>query len=274
MTLIVEANGAKIPAVGLGTWQLSGKTGTRAIAKALEVGYRHLDTAAMYENERDVGEALRASGVPREEVFVTTKVWTDSIGHGPLQRSAEASLKRLKLDHVDLLLIHWPNPAIPLADSIRALCEVKERGLARHIGVSNFTVTLLDKAVKLSSEPLVTNQVEYHPFLDQSKVLAGCRRHGMSVTAYCPLARGRVFASKVMAEIATAKGRTVSQIATRWLIQQPGVIAIPRTEKLDRIEENFQVFDFTLSEEEMDRISGLADRSARVVDFDFSPAWD
>lgn len=269
----IQANGATIPVIGFGTWELKGRSCQHAVECALATGYRHIDTAAMYDNERDVGAGLKNSGVPREEVFVTTKVWSDSIGYGPLQRSAEASLKRLGLDHVDLLLIHWPNAAIPLAESMRALCEVKTRGLARHIGVSNFTVRLIEEAVALSSEPIVTNQIEYHPFLDQAKVLAACRRHGISITAYCPLARGRVFASDVLSDIARRKGRTVSQIALRWLVQQ-GVIAIPRSARPERIRENFAVFDFALSEEEMQRIADLGERKERVVNLSWAPNWD
>ena len=270
----VKANGADIPVIGLGTWQLNGAGARRAIETALDVGYRHIDTAAMYDNESDVGAGLKASPVPREDVFVTTKVWPDNIGDGPLQRSAEASLRRLGLDYVDLLLIHWPNAEIPLKDSIRALCEVKTRGLARHIGVSNFPVKLIEEAVQLASEPIATNQIEYHVFLDQAKIIAACRKHGIAVTAYCPLARGRVFESEVLKEIAEAKGRTVSQVATRWLVQQAGVIAIPRSAKPERIKQNIEVFDFELTDADLKRIAAVSDRRERIVNLGFAPAWD
>jgi diketogulonate reductase-like aldo/keto reductase len=270
----VNANGPEIPALGFGTWQLYGDECQRTVELALEVGYRHIDTAQMYDNEREVGAALKASRVPREEIFLTTKVQRTRIGKGELQTSVEESLERLDQDYADLILVHWPNPDIPLRETMAALADIRERGLTRHVGVSNFTVRLIEQAVKLSDVPLVNNQVEYHPFLDQSKVLATCRKHGISLTAYCPLARGRVFESKVLAEIAEEKGRTVSQIVTRWLIQQEGVIAIPRTSKPGRVVENFQIDGFELSAAEMARIFQLNEHRQRVVNLAWSPAWD
>jgi diketogulonate reductase-like aldo/keto reductase len=224
----VSSNGAEIPAIGFGTWDLRGRTCEACVDCALGTGYRHVDTAAMYDNERDVGRAIRASSVPREEIFLTTKVWPDCAGDGALQRSVEVSLKRLGLGHADLVLIHWPSPHTPVAETMRALCDVKARGLARHIGVSNFTAPLLDEAVACSDEPIVTNQVEYHPFLDQLAVLEACRRHGVSLTAYSPLAKGSVFDDAVLSEIGRAHGKSAGQVALRWLIQQDSVIAIPR----------------------------------------------
>ena len=188
---VVEANGARIPSVGLGTWDLRGRVCARIVEQALRLGYRHIDTAEMYGNEREVGEGLRASGVPRADVFITTKVWQDHLSPPELERATKESLARLRLPEVDLLLIHWPNPRIPLAETIGALCRMKQAGFARHIGVSNFTAPLIDQAVRLADEPLVNNQIEWHPYLDQSKVVAASRRHGLSVTAYSPIARGR-----------------------------------------------------------------------------------
>jgi 2,5-diketo-D-gluconate reductase B len=161
------------------------------VEQALRLGYRHFDTAEMYDNEREVGEGLRACGVPRQDVFITTKVWQDHLAPREFERATKASLAKLRLSEVDLLLIHWPNPRIPLADTMGALCRMKREGLTRHIGVSNFTVTLVAQAVKLSTEPLVTNQIEWHPYIDQSAVVEASRRHGLSVTAYSPIARGR-----------------------------------------------------------------------------------
>jgi 2,5-diketo-D-gluconate reductase B len=188
---IIEANGARIPAFGLGTWDLRGRTCVRMVNEALRLGYRHVDTAEMYDNEPEVGEGLRASGVAREEVFITTKVWSSHLAARDLERAAEQSLTKLKLADVDLLLIHWPNPRIPLAETIPALCTMKTRGLTRHIGVSNFTPPLVNEAVRLASELLVTDQIEWHPFIDQAETRATCRRHGLSVTAYSPIAKGR-----------------------------------------------------------------------------------
>ena len=189
-TPVIEANGARIPVIGLGTWDLRGRTCARMVEQALRLGYRHVDTAEMYDNEREVGEGLRASGIARAEVLITTKVWQDHLAPREFERATKESLAKLRLSEVDLLLIHWPNPRIPLADTIGALCRAKREGLARHIGISNFTVDLVAQAVKLATEPLVTNQIEWHPYIDQSKVVDACRRHGLSVTAYSPIARG------------------------------------------------------------------------------------
>ncbi|MFQ5566723.1 MAG: aldo/keto reductase [Paracoccaceae bacterium] len=271
----VNANGADIPAIGLGTWTLNGAAATRLVAGAIRAGYRHVDTAAMYDNEAAVGAGLRASGVPRDEIFLTTKVWPSDIADGALQRSIEASLKRLKVDRVDLALIHWPSRTIPLADSIRALNEVKDRGLARHIGVSNFTVALLDEAVALSRHKLACNQVEYHPFLSQDRVLAACRRHGVALVSYCPLARGaELFPEPAIAAAAARHGRTPAQIVLRWQVQQEGVAAIPRSSNPERIAENLQVFDFSLEADEMAAINALGARRYRICNFEFSPDWD
>jgi diketogulonate reductase-like aldo/keto reductase len=266
---LVDANGAAIPAIGLGTWQLRDEACTEAVRWGLEAGYRHVDTAAMYENEEAVGEGLRASGLPREAVFVTTKVWPSDLRPGDLQRSAEASLRRLGLSRVDLLLIHWPNLEIPLKDSIGALNDAKRRGLARHIGVSNFSAKLLEEAVRLSAEPLVANQCEYHPYLDQSRVRDACRRHGLAFTSYCPLGKGGLTRDPVIQGIADRHGRTPAQVVLRWHVQQPGTIAIPKSGNKDRIAQNLDVFDFSLEADEMARISGLARPDGRMV----SPGW-
>ncbi len=271
---LVEAHGAKIPAIGLGTWQLSGETCTRAVIAALECGYRHVDTAKMYGNESEVGEGLKSAGVPRDQVFVTTKVWRDDLHDGDLQRSAEGSLKRLGLDKLDLLLIHWPNRNIPVSESIKALCETRARGLSRHIGVSNFPVALLEQALAIASEPIVTNQCEYHPWLDQTKVLAACRKHGISFTSYCPLGRGEGPRDPAIKKIADKHGKTPSQVLLRWHIQQPDVIAIPRSGTPAHIAENIAITDFELSADEMRAISAMAREDGRIVDFDWAPDWD
>ena len=270
---VIEANGARIPIVGLGTWQLSGKTCTRIVDEALRLGYRHIDTAAMYGNEAEVGEGLRASGLKRDEVFLTTKVWSDDLREKDLRRSLEQSLKKLRLPFVDLILIHWPNSRIPLAETLGAMAKAKRDGLARHVGVSNFTVALVEEAVRLSPEPLVNNQIELHPYIDGSKVIASCRRHGLSVTAYCPIARGSAAADKVLARIGKAHGKTAAQVSLRYLVQR-GIVVIPRTSKVERLQENFAIFDFALSEREMSEIAGLARRGGRVVEWSGSPAWD
>ncbi len=272
---VVEANGARIPLIGLGTWELRGRTCARVVEQALRLGYRHIDTAEIYENERDVGEGLHAAGVRRNDVFVTTKIWPSHFAPRELERAARECLARLRLSDVDLLLLHWPNPQVPLSETIGALCKVKRDGLARHIGISNFTVTLIEDAVKSSSEPLVCDQIEYHPFLDQSKVIAACRAHGMAVVAYSPIARGAVRNDKVLARIAAAHKKTAVQVCLRFLVQQD-VVVIPRTSKLERLSENAAIFDFKLSDEDMNEIAALARRDGRIVDWAYSgrPNWD
>lgn len=271
----IDANGANIPAIGLGTWTLKGEDCADLVTHALEIGYRHLDTAAMYGNEADVGEGLRRTGIARNEVFLTTKVWWTDLAAADFHRSVEQSLERLKLDDVDLLLIHWPNPDIPLGETIEALNQARSDGMTRHIGVSNFPTGLLSEALALSDAPLVANQVEHHPYLDQSKVHAACAKAGMAMTSYCPLARGGdLFAEPAVANAAAAHGKTPGQVVLRWHVQQDGVVAIPRTTRKQRLAENLDIFDFALTGAEMAAISALRSSNARICDFDFSPQWD
>ena len=271
----VTGNGAQIPAIGLGTWTLRDDAATKLVAGALEAGYRHIDTATAYENEAAVGAGLRVSGVPRDEIFLTTKIWPPDLAAGDLQRSVEGSLKRLGVDQVDLVLIHWPSKTVPLAESIAALNEVRARGLARNIGVSNFTVALVEAAVVLSEHPLACNQVEHHPFLNQDRVMAACRKHGLAVVSYCPLARGtELFAQGPVSEAAARHGKTPAQVVLRWHVQQDGVAAIPRSSHPDRIRENLEVFDFALDAGEVAAIDTLRPRALRICDFEFSPEWD
>jgi 2,5-diketo-D-gluconate reductase B len=258
MTPKITSSGAEIPVLGFGTWELRGTTAARAVEEALDIGYRHLDTAAMYGNEVEVGAGIRANGTPRDEIFITTKVWPNDAGDGPFQRSAEASCKRLKVDEVDLLLIHWPSATVPLKEQIFTLCDAKKRGFARYVGVSNFDVDMIEQAVRFSDEPLVTNQIEHHPWIDQSAVFSACARHGISITSYSPIGKGRRLHDPVLVEIARARGKTPAQIVLRWQIQLPMNIAIPRSSKRTRIAENFDIFDFSLTSEDMRRISALA----------------
>src|SRR5882672_2119596 len=274
-THVVEAHGARIPLVGLGTWDLRGRTCARLAEQALRLGYRHVDTAELYENEREVGEGLHASGVKRDEVFITTKVWPSHFAPRELERSAKESLVRLRLPEVDLLLLHWPNPQIPLSETLPALCKLKRMGLARHIGVSNFTVALIEEAVRLSPEPLVCNQVEMHVFLDQSQVIEVCRRHGMAVVAYSPIARGGVKNAGALARIGKPHGKSAAQVSLRFLVQQE-IVVIPRTSKIERLSENMAIFDFELSADEMAEIASLAHGDGRIVDYAYSGTtkWD
>jgi len=269
-----HVHGIEIPVLGLGTWRLSGRACQTAVAAALAFGYRHIDTATAYGNEAEVGSALRGSPLDRRDLFVTTKVWRDDLNTAALLRSAEESLARLGLEYVDLLLIHWPNAQIPLAETIAALCDAKRKGLTRSIGVSNFPVALLAQAWQVTSEPLVVNQCEYHPGLDQSALLSACRMHKMAFTSYCPLGRGQLFSEPVIDDIATAHRKSPAQVMLRWHIQQPDVIAIPKSTAPARLEENVNIFDFGLSDTEMAAISALRRTNSRTVNPAWAPNWD
>jgi 2,5-diketo-D-gluconate reductase B len=270
----INANGTKVPQIGLGTWPMKGAECKDAIAAALEFGYRHIDTAQMYDNEGDVGAAIAASDIDREQIFLTTKIWPDNFRAADFADAVDRSLDRLGMEYVDLLLLHWPSPEIPLAETIEALNRAHQAGQARAIGVSNFTVRLIEEAVLLSGAKLALNQVEYHPFLTQAPVLQVCRRHGLAVAAYCPLARGRGAQDPVISGIARRMGRSAEQVALRWLVQQ-GVIAVPKSATRSRIAENFDVFSFSLTEADMARISGCAEPAGRIVSMaPVAPDWD
>jgi 2,5-diketo-D-gluconate reductase B len=273
MMQFVDANSAKIPSIGLGTWELRGRACARIVEQAVRLGYRHIDTAQIYENEREVGDGLRASGVRRDDVFVTTKIWTNHFAPHDLERSAKESLVRLRMPEVDLLLLHWPNPHVPLAETMGALARAKRMGLTRHIGVSNFTVALVEEAIAACPEPLVCDQVEYHPYLDQTKVREACAKNGMGLVAYSPIAKGKIKNDAVLSRIGRTHRKSPAQICLRWLVQQ-NVSAIPRTSRIERLSENIDIFDFELAEEEMDQIFKLASPGGRITDFGFAPKWD
>jgi diketogulonate reductase-like aldo/keto reductase len=270
---IVEAKGAKIPIVGLGTWDVRGRDCVRIVAQAAALGYRHFDTAQLYNNEREVGEGVRLSGIKRSDFFITTKVAPSNLSPRELERSVKDSIGALRLGEIDLLLLHWPNKEVPLSETLAALCRMKEQGFARHVGVSNYTVALLDEANRLATEPLVCNQIEAHPFLDQSKVIAATRKHGMAVVAYSPIARGGAKGDETLTRIGKAHGKSAAQVSLRWLVQQ-GIVVIPRTSKVERLAENIDVFDFQLTAADMKEIAGLAHPRGRIVDWAWSPQWD
>lgn len=275
MSDFVSANGAKIPRIGMGTWPLAGDQAVDLISHALNIGYRHLDTAARYANEVEVGQAIRLSALPRADLFVTTKVWPTELSAAAFRKSVEDSLTRLATDYVDLLLIHWPNPAIPLEESIGALNAAASDGLARHIGVSNFPPQLFEQAVSISRLPLVANEVERHPYLHQPKIYNACRRAGAALIAYSPFARGKLlFSEPAIAEAAEAHRATPGQIVLRWNIQSEGVVAVPRTMNRERLAENLAVTRFELSADEMKAIDRLAERNLRVVNFEYVTSWD
>lgn len=257
---------AHMPALGLGTWELRGRTCRRAVRHALQIGYRHVDTAAMYENEHEVGQGIRDSGVARNDIFLTTKLGMTQQRRADVIASAEGSLRHLETDYVDLLLIHWPRPEVPLAETLEALTSLVEAGKARHIGVSNFPSALLREAASLA--PVACNQVEYHPFLSQRTVLATARELEIAVVAYSPLAAGRVVRDKTLRAMGKRLGKSAAQIALRWLIQQEGVGALTRSTRRSRRKASLAALDFTLAPEDMAAVSALA-RGERF----FAPDW-
>jgi len=241
------------------------------VRDALAIGYRHIDTARAYDNEREVGRGLQAGGIPRAELFLTTKIWREEYAPDVLRRGAEESLENLQVSCVDLLLLHWPNPDFPLEHTLGALADLRDDGLIRHFGVSNFPAGLLDEALKLA--PVFADQVEFHPFLGQDALLELAVESDFMVTGYSPLARGKVPEDPALNEIAEAHGKTAGQVALRWLLDQPQVCAIPKASSHERRLENFDVFDLRLSDEERARIDALP-KDQREIDPGFAPDWD
>lgn len=271
----VSANGARIPSLGLGTYGMRGESLSSIVAAGVRAGFRHIDTAQIYANEADVGLGVAESGVPRSEVFLTTKVWVSNYSPDRLGPSVDESLRKFRTDYIDLLLLHWPSSAVPLADQLGALNAVVHAGKVRHIGVSNFNRTLMKQALALSGQGLVTNQFEYHPYLDQRPLVSATREAGLAVTAYCGMAVGRVFSNPLLRAIARRHQRGVAQVVLRWLVQQEGVIALSRTTRLDRLSENAAVFDFELTQSEMAAIFTLVRPGSRIVNPpDLAPVWD
>lgn len=262
--------GTQVPALGFGTWQLEEGDCTEGVRHALELGYRHIDTAQIYGNEAEVGAGMASSDVSREDVWLTTKVWYEKASAEAVKRSTEESLRKLRTEYVDLLLFHWPNDATPMEETLGAMDELRERGLTRHIGVSNFTPTHLKRALAIA--PVAAIQVEYHPFLAQEPLLALCREHGLMLTAYSPLARGGVLEDSTLTEIGERHGKSAAQVTLRWLVDQPQVSAVPKAASAEHRKANLAL-DFELSDEERKAIDGLA-RGERVIDPDFGPDWE
>jgi 2,5-diketo-D-gluconate reductase B len=250
-----EIKGEKIPSLGLGTWRLSGQECVRAVERALAFGYRHIDTAQMYANEGEVGRGVRNSGVDREKIFLVTKVSTSSFSHDNVLRSTHGSLKKLGTEYVDLLLMHWPNPSVPLGETLGAMTELQEEGSVKHVGVSNFPPSMVQEATRYAT--VFCNQVEYHPYRAQDQLLGQAREMDYLLTAYSPVAKGRVSRDVPLKEIGEAYGKTPAQVALRWLIQQEKVAAIPKAASEDHLRSNFDIFDFELSSDEMERIFAL-----------------
>lgn len=269
----ITAQDLRMDKLGLGTWRMRGAACRSAVEQALALGYRHLDTAEMYGNEDAVGAAIAAAGVPRGALHVTTKVWWEHLSPDGIKRALAASLKALRLDYVDLYLIHWPAPGMDLPASLETLMAVREAGWVRHIGVSNFPTALLRRAVEEVRAPIVCDQVEYHVLLDQSAVLDYARAKGLFVTAYCPLAQGRLAEHPVLAEIGRKHGASPAQIALKWLLDQPGVAAIPKAARRESQSANLAAFEVTLDDADRAAIAALP-KDQRCVNPGFAPAWD
>ncbi len=267
----IQTGETKIPSLGFGTYQITGETCKKVVADAIGLGYRHIDTAQMYDNEEAVGQGIKTAGADREDLFLTTKIWYTDLQKDKLTKAAEESLHKLQTEYVDLLLIHWPSREIPLEETLEAMMQLQEIGKTRHIGVSNFTVPLLEKVVKIA--PVVCNQVEHHPYLDQSPVLDFVRAHNMFLTSYCPIAKGKVMEDKTLKDIAEKYNKSPVQVAIRWLVQLEKVAAIPKASSPEHRKQNFEIFDFSLNEEEMGRISGLQGNH-RIISPAWAPEWD
>jgi diketogulonate reductase-like aldo/keto reductase len=271
----ITVKNVTVPALGFGTWALSGNAAYQATRMVLELGYRHIDTAQIYGNEAEIGRAIRDSGLPRAEIFLTTKIAPSNLRKADVRRSHEESLRRLGLDQVDLLLIHWPNSSIPLGETLEALSALRDAGKTRAIGVSNFTVALLRETIERHGADIICNQVEYHPFLPQRRLLETMRRYGLMLTAYAPLARGRVFRDEALTAIGKKYGKSPGQVALRWLLDQEKVSAIPKAGRREHAAANIAIFDFQLAPEDRATIDNLAGDADRMVEWaGYTPRWD
>jgi 2,5-diketo-D-gluconate reductase B len=264
--------GLEVPEIGLGTYKLHDRECSQIVRKALDIGYRHIDTAQMYKNERAIAEALNVSNVPREDIFLSTKIWHTNLEADDVLQSTEETLRQLDTPYVDLLMIHWPNDQYDLRATIESMLVLRDQGKAMNIGVSNFPLDLLTKVKEEIRAPIFCNQVEFHPFIDQLDLLDYAIENDIMITAYSPLAQGKVMENEDLQEIAEKYGKSPAQISLRWLIEQENVVAIPKASSEEHLRENFDVFDFYLEDEDFERIDQL-EKSMRLVDPSFAPDW-
>lgn len=267
------AQGIDVPEIGLGTYRLYGKECKKVVSEALDIGYRHIDTAQMYKNENEIGDAIYSSKIDREDLFITTKVWHTNLDHDDLLQSVEESLKQLRSHYVDALLIHWPNEQYPLEQTLEAMMVLKDQGKAQSIGISNFPMGLTKKVIEDLRIPIFANQVEFHPFIDQFDLLDYTYDNDFLVMAYSPLAQGKVLDNDFLKEIGSNHGKSAAQVSLRWLIEQENVVAIPKASSREHLEENIDIFDFELTDEEFEAIDNL-DKNLRIVNPTFAPKWD
>lgn len=251
-----EIQSEKVPALGLGTYQLTGRDCARAVEQALSIGYRHIDTAQMYGNENEVGQAMQSSGVERGEIFLTTKIWPSDFAHDRAIEKTHDSLKKLRTEYVDLLLMHWPSSSIPHQETLEAMRELQDEGKVRHVGVSNFSPRQVEDAARHAT--IFCNQVEYNAGRRQDAILEQAQEMDYLLAAYKPIARGAILNNATLEEIGESHGKSTAQVALRWLTQQEKVCAIPKATSDAHLKSNFEVFDFELTDDEMKRIGGLA----------------
>ncbi len=269
--ILREIQGTTVPALGFGTWQIDGRACQEAVEAALAMGYRHIDTAQVYENEAQVGAGLEAAAVPRGDIFLTTKVWMSQLTPEKVRSSTAESLEKLRTDYVDLLLVHWPNADVPLEQSLEAMFQLKQDGRTKHVGVSNFPTALVDRA--LNVDRIFCNQVEFHPFLNQEKLRRQAEEHDFLLTAYSPLARGKVLKNESLEEIGEKHGKSAAQVTLRWLLQQEHVAVIPKASNDKHRRANLDVFDFELTAADMQAVQNL-DAGRRLINPGWSPQWD
>eukprot|EP00003_Mantamonas_plastica_P024248 TRINITY_DN4489_c0_g2_i1.p1 TRINITY_DN4489_c0_g2~~TRINITY_DN4489_c0_g2_i1.p1 ORF type:complete len:270 (+),score=41.11 TRINITY_DN4489_c0_g2_i1:740-1549(+) len=264
-----------LPGIGMGTFRLRGNTAREAVKSALSLGYRHIDTAQMYDNEAEVGDGITSSGIPRREIFITTKIWHDQLHASDLINSLHDSLARLKTDHVDLALIHWPSPddKVPMEEYLGALRDAQREGLTEHIGISNFTCTQMDKAVEILGDTrILTNQVEVHPFLANKKVVEHARALDITVTGYMPLAVGKVMEDETLIRIAQERNISPAQVAIAWVASR-GIVPIPSSTRPAHLKANLDALMLELTDDEIQAINAL-DRGERIANPGFAPDWD
>lgn len=269
----IKTQGVDIPRLGFGTFRMPGGDSQPAVESAIALGFRHIDTAAMYENEAAVGAALAASGIKREQLFVTTKVWHDQLAPDALQRAFDISRAKLKLDYVDLYMIHWPSRDMDMAATLEALTKLRERGLTRAIGVCNFNLPMIRRAVEEIGAPIAAHQLEYHCFLSQAPMLAYLRSKAIPLTAYAPLAQGRAANDATLAAIGRKHDATAAQIAIAWLLDQQGVIAIPKAGRPESQKANLHALGISLDDEDRAAIAALP-KDQRFVRPPFAPEWN
>jgi 2,5-diketo-D-gluconate reductase B len=269
----LNTQGISLPRLGLGTFRMQGDVCRAAVESALSLGYRHIDTAEMYANEEAIGAAIAASGVVREDLHVTTKVWNENLAPEAMRRAFDKSLKKLRLDQVDLYLVHWPAPNMNLPAMFETLMKLKQEGRTRAIGVANFNIALLKTVVEEIRAPIACNQIEYHVMLDQTNVAKYLAAKSIPLVAYCPLAQGRAASDETLLAIGKKHGASAAQVALRWLLDQDGVAAIPKTSRRESQEANLDALKVKLDDEDRKKIAALP-KNKRCVNPGFAPAWD